>query len=50
MHKLKELLDNSAIRKCISLLSTDVLVRGANFLLIPVFLHLMTKKDRKSHV
>ena len=45
MHKLKELLDNSAIRKCISLLSTDVLVRGANFLLIPVFLHLMTKND-----
>lgn len=41
----KLLLQNPIIRKSISLFSTDVLVRGANFLLIPVFLHLMTKND-----
>ena len=34
-----------AFRRFISLFSTDVLVRGANFLLIPVFLHLMTRDE-----
>lgn len=45
MLPLKSLLQNPVIRKCLSLFSTDVLVRGANFLLIPIFLHLMTKND-----
>ncbi len=45
MLPLKLLLQNPVIRKCLSLFSTDVLVRGANFLLIPIFLHLMTKND-----
>lgn len=34
-----------AFRRFISLFSTDVLVRGANFLLIPLFLHLMTRDE-----
>ena len=34
-----------ALRRFLSLFSTDVLVRGANFLLIPVFLHLMTREE-----
>ena len=34
-----------ALRRFLSLFSTDVLVRGANFLLIPVFLHLMTRDE-----
>ena len=34
-----------AFRRFLSLFSTDVLVRGANFLLIPVFLHLMTRDE-----
>ena len=34
-----------AFRRFLSLFSTDVLVRGANFLLIPVFLHLMTREE-----
>ncbi len=45
MSKIKELLHNPNIRKFLSLLSTDVLVRGANFLLIPVFLILMPKDE-----
>lgn len=34
-----------AFRRFISLFSTDVLVRGANFLLIPLFLYLMTRDE-----
>ena len=34
-----------ALRRFLSLFSTDVLVRGANFLLIPLFLHLMTRDE-----
>ena len=34
-----------AFRRFLSLFSTDVLVRGANFLLIPLFLHLMTRDE-----
>ena len=34
-----------ALRRFLSLFSTDVLVRGANFLLIPLFLHLMTREE-----
>lgn len=34
-----------ALRRFISLFSTDVLVRGANFLLIPLFLYLMTRDE-----
>lgn len=45
MLSFKSLLQNPVIKKSLSLFSTDVLVRGANFLLIPVFLHLMTKND-----
>ena len=45
MSKIKELFHNPNIRKFLSLLSTDVLVRGANFLLIPVFLILMPKDE-----
>ncbi len=45
MSKLKALIQNPTIQKFVSLLSTDVLVRGANFLLIPVFLHLMPKEE-----
>lgn len=33
------------LRRFLSLFSTDVLVRGANFLLIPVFLQLMTRDE-----
>ncbi len=45
MQSLKTLSQNPTIRKFLALFSTDVLVRGANFLLIPVFLHLMSKQD-----
>ncbi len=45
MQKLKTLLQNPTVRKFFALFSTDVLVRGANFLLIPVFLLLMSKQD-----
>lgn len=45
MSKIKELFHNPNIRKFLSLLSTDILVRGANFLLIPVFLILMPKDE-----
>lgn len=34
-----------ALRRFLSLFSTDVLVRGANFLLIPLFLYLMTRDE-----
>lgn len=34
-----------AFRRFLSLFSTDVLVRGANFLLIPLFLYLMTRDE-----
>ena len=45
MQKLASAVRNPFFKKFISLFSTDVLVRGANFLLIPVFLHLMSKHD-----
>ncbi|MBO7277290.1 MAG: oligosaccharide flippase family protein [Bacteroidales bacterium] len=36
---------SQSFKRFISLFSTDVLVRGANFLLIPVFLQLMTRDE-----
>ena len=45
MLNLKELFHNQNVRKFVSLLSTDVLVRGANFLLIPIFLYLMPMEE-----
>lgn len=36
---------SQSFKRFISLFSTDVLVRGANFLLIPLFLHLMTRDE-----
>ncbi len=45
MQKLASAVRKPFFKKFISLFSTDVLVRGANFLLIPVFLHLMSKHD-----
>lgn len=45
MLNLKDLFHNQNVRKFVSLLSTDVLVRGANFLLIPIFLYLMPMEE-----
>lgn len=45
MLSLKDLFHNQNVRKFVSLLSTDVLVRGANFLLIPIFLYLMPMEE-----
>lgn len=42
---LMKFLSRESVRNFIALFSTDVLVRGGNFLLIPVFLLLMTKQE-----
>ena len=36
---------NEMFSRFVKVFSVDVLVRGANFLLIPVFLYLMTQKE-----